>query len=103
MGTSPQKEHPMVFTKLTSAVTRHPWVVIAIWVVAAFVLSTAGMYKATDVLTDDQAEFLPSSYESARGLKFGREAFGEVKGATSVTVIVKPREGHLGAPTVTAL
>ena len=45
----------MVFTRLTSAVTRHPWVVVAIWVVTFFGLSTAGAQKAADVLTDDQA------------------------------------------------
>ena len=84
----------MVFTRLTSAVTRHPWVVVAIWVVTFFGLSTAGAQKAADVLTDDQA-VPPSSYESARGLKFGREAFGEVKGTTAVTLLVKPREGEL--------
>jgi len=37
-------------------------VVIAIWVVAFFALSTAGTHTAADVLTDDQSEFLPSSY-----------------------------------------
>ena len=49
----------MLFSRLTSAVTRHPWLVIAVWVVAAFGLSSAGALKAADVTTDDQASFLP--------------------------------------------
>jgi len=76
-------------TRLSSTVTRHPWLVIALWLVAAFVLSTAGALKAADVTTDDQATFLPSKYESAKALQFGRDAFGEVKGTSSTTVLVK--------------
>lgn len=83
----------MLFSRLTSAVTRHPWLVIAIWVVAAFGLSTAGASRAADVTTDDQASFLPSKYESAKALKFGRSAFGEVKGTSATTVLVKRRDG----------
>jgi RND superfamily putative drug exporter len=79
--------------RLSHTVTRHPWVVIAIWLVAAFALSTAGSLKAADVTTDDQATFLPSKYESAKALQFGREAFGEVKGASSTTVLIKRRDG----------
>jgi RND superfamily putative drug exporter len=80
------------FSRLTAAVIRRPWVVIAVWVIASFVLSGAGAKYATDVLTDDQAEFLPSSYESARALEFGRDAFGEVKGASTLVVLVKARD-----------
>jgi RND superfamily putative drug exporter len=83
----------VLFSRLTSAVTRHPWLVIAVWVVAAFGLSSAGAFKAADVTTDDQASFLPSKYESAKALEFGREAFGEVKGTSTTTVLVKRRDG----------
>src|SRR4051812_33171135 len=83
----------MLFARLTSVVTRHPWLVIAIWLVAAMGLGTAGAYKAADVTTDDQASFLPSKYESAKALKFGREAFGEAKGTSTTTVLVKRRDG----------
>jgi RND superfamily putative drug exporter len=83
------EELAVVFSRLTAAVTRFPWVVIAVWLAAFLVLSSAGAKKATDVLTDDEAEFLPSSYESARALAFGQDTFGEVKGASTTTVLVK--------------
>src|SRR4051812_1376960 len=89
-----EPEHGRMNTsRLTPPVTRHPWPVIAVWLVAAFALSTAGMLKAADVTTDDQATFLPSKYESAKALQFGRDAFGEVKGASTTTVLVKRRDG----------
>ena len=88
----------MLFSRLTAAVTRHPWTVIALWVVAAFALNSMGARKAADVTTDDQAEFLPSKYESSKALQFGRDAFGEVKGTSTTTVLVKRRDGaRLGA------
>src|SRR3954454_15634213 len=83
----------MVFKKLTKFVVRFPWVVIAAWIAAFFALSSAGALKANDVITDDQAEFLPSKYESARGLEFGRWAFGEVKATSSLTLLVKRTDG----------
>ncbi len=83
----------MLFKRLAYAVTRHPWIVIAIWIVAAFGLSSAGALKSADVTTDDQASFLPSKYESAKAIEFGREAFGEAKGTSTTTVLVKRRDG----------
>ncbi len=83
----------MNFSRLSYSVSRHPWLVIALWLVAAFGLGTAGALKAADVTTDDQTTFLPSKYESAKALQFGRDAFGEVKGASSTTVLVKRRDG----------
>jgi putative drug exporter of the RND superfamily len=89
-----ETEHGRMNTsRLTSTVTRHPWLVIALWLVAAFALSTAGTLKAADVTTDDQATFLPSKYESAKALQFGRDAFGEVKGASTTTVLIKRGDG----------
>lgn len=88
----------MFFSRLTHTITRHPWWVIAFWLVAAFAVSSAGALKAADVTTNDQASFLPSKYESAKALKFGREAFGEAKGTSTTTVLVKRRDGaHLSA------
>ncbi|WP_037498039.1 MMPL family transporter [Solirubrobacter soli] len=93
----------MVFSRLTAAVTRYPWVVIAIWLAAFGVLSSAGAKKATDVMTDDEAEFLPSSYESARALAFGEERFGKVEGATTTTVLVRARDPRADAGAVEEL
>jgi RND superfamily putative drug exporter len=88
----------MVFSRITSAAVRRPWLVITIWFVAAFALAGAGVLKTGDVTSDDQAEFLPSTYESAKATAFARAAFGEVAGSSAVTVLVKPVGGKRLTP-----
>jgi RND superfamily putative drug exporter len=82
-----------VFTSITASVTRHPWRVIVAWILAALALGMVGQAKVADVTTSDTASFLPSRYESVRAAEFGRQAFGHVEGSTTVTVLVKPRDG----------
>jgi RND superfamily putative drug exporter len=72
---------------------RHPWIVILIWFLAGMALSSLAATKSAKVTETDPAAFLPKSTESAQAVAFGREAFGQVKGATTVTVLVKPRDG----------
>ncbi|HEY6417235.1 MAG TPA: MMPL family transporter [Acidimicrobiales bacterium] len=72
---------------------RHPWIIILIWFIAGLAFSSIAATKLADVSETDQAAFLPKSSESAKAVDFGREAFGQVKGATTVTVLVKPRDG----------
>ncbi len=72
---------------------RHPWIVILIWFLAGMALAALATAKSAKVTETDPAAFLPKSSESARAVAFGREAFGQVKGATTVTVLVKPRDG----------
>jgi RND superfamily putative drug exporter len=51
--------------RLASVVTgrRAKWVVLAVWIVAVFVLTPVGS-KLGDVTTDDTESFLPASAES---------------------------------------
>jgi RND superfamily putative drug exporter len=72
---------------------RHPWIVILIWFIAGMGLASLAGLKGVDVTNDDTAAFLPKSSESARATEFGRRAFGQVEGATTVTILVKPRDG----------
>ena len=77
----------------TSFVTRHPWKVILAWFVVGTLLAVVAQWKFADVTTDDTARFLPSSSESAHATEYGQRAFGKAKGAPTVTVLVKPRDG----------
>jgi RND superfamily putative drug exporter len=86
-------EDKVLFSRIASAVTRHPWLVIVSWIAAWFVLGGIATQKLADVTTDDQATFLPSKYESSKALQFGRDAFGEVKGASTTTILVKRDDG----------
>jgi RND superfamily putative drug exporter len=72
---------------------RHPWIIILIWFLAGMALSAFAAATGAKVTETDQAAFLPKSTESAQAVAFGREAFGQVKGATTVTVLVEPRDG----------
>src|SRR6266536_105997 len=79
--------------RISSASTRRPWLVIAVWAVLLIGGATVGQLKLYDVTTNDTAGFLPSSYESARAVKVGEQHFGVVKGATAVTALVKRADG----------
>jgi RND superfamily putative drug exporter len=94
----------MVFSRIAAAVVRHPWLVITVWFVAAFALAGVAVLEGPDVTTGDQADFLPTRYESAKALQVAREEFGEVRGSSAVTVLVKPaRTGHLDAADAKAI
>jgi RND superfamily putative drug exporter len=85
-----------VFARLASFVARHPWKVIAVWLVLGIVLAAVGQAKLYDVTTDDQTEFIPSASESAQAERFAQQAFGRAEGATGVTVLVKRAHGADG-------
>ena len=72
---------------------RHPWIIILIWFIAGMALSSFAATHTAKVTETDEAAFLPKSTESAQAVEFGRHAFGQVKDATTVTVLVKPRDG----------
>jgi RND superfamily putative drug exporter len=73
--------------------TRHPWLVIVVWLALAGALSSVAAVKAADVINDDTGAFLPKSSESARATEFGRTAFGQVPGTSTVAIVVKPEDG----------
>lgn len=61
-----------MFSALGRLTSRHPWFVIAAWVVVA-VLVVLTAPKLTS--TQDQSEFLPDHYESIKAAKLQEEAF----------------------------
>jgi putative drug exporter of the RND superfamily len=86
----------MVFSRIAAAVVRRPWLVISVWFLAAFALAGVAVLKGPEVTTGDQADFLPTRYESAKALQVARTEFGEARGSSAVTVLVKPADaGHL--------
>src|SRR5262245_42614735 len=82
-----------MFNAIGTVATRRPWFVIGVWVVAAIALMVVGKQKLYDVTTMDTSSFLPTSYESAKAVKFGEAHFGKIKGATTVTGLVRRADG----------
>jgi putative drug exporter of the RND superfamily len=74
-----------MFRRITSLVTRRPKTVIALWAVIALALSSLGGSLAYKATTDDTAQFLPKGSESALATKYAQTAFGQEKGAHTVT------------------
>ncbi|MBX7554894.1 MMPL family transporter [Streptomyces sp. tea 10] len=61
-----------MFGRIGQAVVRRPWLTISAWIVAAFALAVfAPQLKSTS----DQADFLPSHYESVQAEKIQEKAF----------------------------
>ena len=94
------------FAALGRMVTRHPWRVIAVWLIAAVaVIATAPALPTTT----NEASFLPSSYESIKAQNLQDQAFpeaGKVDAAAAIIVFARsdggradsrrPGEGRLG-------
>lgn len=81
--------------RLGDWVAHHPWRVVLVWAVIALPLGVLGGEKLSGAVTDDQAQFLPSSSDSARATELGRSAFGRVEGVTPVTGLVQRADGEL--------
>jgi len=82
----------MMFERLGRGVVRHPvWVIVA-WLVAAVGIVLAAP-NLTDVINRDQANFLPSRYESAQAQEVARQAFPRTDDA-SATIVVKRTDGQ---------
>ncbi|HEY1698431.1 MAG TPA: MMPL family transporter [Trebonia sp.] len=84
-----------VFAALGRLVTRHPWKVIAVWIIAAVaVIATAPALPTTS----SEASFLPSSYESIRAQTLQEQAFpqaGRVDAAAAIIVFARSDGGRL--------
>ena len=74
--------------------TRHPWITITLWLVLGVALSSIAALKGADVIQDDTGAFLPKSTESARATEFGRTAFHQVPGTSTVAIVAKPLGGR---------
>ncbi len=71
---------------------RTKWVVLAIWLVAAFAMGSVGS-KLADVTTDEIASFLPEDAESTEVQELLKQRFPG--GETTIGLIVYRREGGL--------
>jgi putative drug exporter of the RND superfamily len=80
--------------RITTSVTRRPKTVIALWAVVALMLASLGGSLAYKATTDDTAQFLPKGSESAQATRYAETAFGQQKGAKTVTVLVKRADGR---------
>jgi putative drug exporter of the RND superfamily len=86
-----------VFAWLGRAVVRHPWRVIAIWVIAAaaVILTSPGLPTTTN-----ESSFLPKDYESIRAMDLQDKAFpqaGHVTSAAAIIVFSRADGGKLTA------
>ncbi|MET9594733.1 MMPL family transporter [Streptomyces sp. NPDC006516] len=69
-----------------------PWLVVALWLLATTALvALAPQLKPTD----DQAEFLPSHYESVRAVEIQRDAFPQSRQPAAIGVVRRADGGKL--------
>jgi putative drug exporter of the RND superfamily len=94
------KDHPTergLFAWLGRAVVRHPWKVIALWVIAAVAVIMTSPGLPT---TSNESSFLPKNYESIRAMDLQDQAFpqtGSVTGAAAIIVFSRADGGKLTA------
>jgi len=86
-----------LFAWLGRAVVRHPWRVIALWVIAAaaVIMTSPGLPTTTN-----ESSFLPKDYESIRAMDLGDKAFpqaGHVTSAAAIVVFSRADGGKLTA------
>ena len=83
------------FAGLGKAVVRHPWRVIALWIVAAVAVIATSPGLPT---TTNESSFLPKTYESIRAADLQDKAFpqtGHVTSAAAVIVFARADHGRL--------
>jgi putative drug exporter of the RND superfamily len=97
MGGGPAAVSRGPFAWLGRAVVRHPWRVIALWIVAAVaVIATSPGLPATAT----ESSFLPKSYESIRAQNLTDKAFpqsGQVTASAAIIVFAPAGGGRLTA------
>ena len=76
---------PGPFGGLGRAVVRHPWRVIALWVIAAIAVIATSPGLPT---TSNESSFLPKSYESIRAANLQDQAFPQDKHVTAAAAII---------------
>ena len=92
-GAVPAGQGP--FAGLGRAVVRHPWRVIALWLIvaAAVIVTSPGLPTTTN-----ESSFLPSGYESIRAANLEDQAFpqaGHVTSAAAIIVFARADNGRL--------
>jgi putative drug exporter of the RND superfamily len=82
-----------MLSRVASFVSRHPWRVILVWLVAGVAAAMYAQSRQSEVTTNETSSFLPTKYESVRATKLGERDFGVARGATTVTALVKRNDG----------
>jgi RND superfamily putative drug exporter len=77
-----------MFGTIGQLVTARPWLVVAIWVVAAAGIIGFAPHIGS-VTNSDQSAFLPASAESAKAADLASRAFPSSRGATAVLVVTR--------------
>ena len=83
------------FGGLGLAVVRHPWRVIALWIIAAVAVIATSPGLPT---TSNESSFLPKNYESIRASNLQDQAFpqaGHVTSAAAIIVFARSDSGRL--------
>jgi len=94
-GAGPGRAGQGPFAGLGRAVVRHPWRVIALWIVAAVAVIATSPGLPT---TTNESSFLPKSYESIRAANLQDQAFpqaGHVTSAAAIIVFARAGGGRL--------
>ncbi len=96
-GAAGDEERPGggLFAALGGMVTRHPWRVIAVWIIAAVAIIATAPALPT---TTNEASFLPSSYESIRAQNLQNQAFpqaGKIDATAAIIVFARSDRGRL--------
>src|SRR6201996_9003965 len=81
----PEPEGTGFFAALGRMVVRHPWRVIALWVIAAVAIIATAPALPT---TTNESSFLPSSYESIRAASLQDKAFPQAGDVTADAAII---------------
>src|SRR4051812_5150960 len=79
-----------MFAALGRVVTRHPWRVIGVWIVAAFLIIA---FSPRLTATTDEAAFLPSHYESIQAQTIQERAF-PAAAAPAAIIVVERSDGQ---------
>jgi putative drug exporter of the RND superfamily len=81
-----------MFERLGRLVVHNPWKVIAGWVLVTIAI-VAFAPTLSDVTTSDQANFLPSDYESVQAGELAEQAFSQTNDA-SASIVVKRKDSQ---------
>ncbi|MEU8283319.1 MMPL family transporter [Micromonospora sp. NPDC048905] len=79
-----------MYAKLARGVVRNPWRTITAWLVVATIV---GFFGPGLSASGDQADFLPSHYESVQAGKVQETAFAESGGGSAATFVVRRHDG----------
>ncbi|MEO3778341.1 MMPL family transporter [Micromonospora sp. B11E3] len=75
-----------MFSRFGRLIVLNPWKVIAVWLV--LLVGSFLAPRLADQVSNDQASFLPSSYESVQAQELAERAFSQGNGA-SATIVIK--------------